>query len=170
MEGHVLSYYSTHLQISSPVTWIFLPKFSDKLSYLLPRFLFSSVQSLSCVQSLWPRGLQHARPPCLLPTPGACSNSCLSSWWCHPAISSSVIPLSSRLQFFSASGSSPSQFFASGGQSIGASASASVLPMIIEDWFPLGWTGSISLQSKGFSRVFSNTTVQNHQFFVTSIV
>ena len=129
-----------------------------------------SVQSLSCVQSLWSRGLQHARPPCLLPTPGACSNSCLSSWWCHPAISSSIIPLSSRLQFFSASGSSLSQFFASGGQSIGASASASVLPMNIEDWFPLGWTGWISLQSKGFSRVFSNTTVQNHQFFVTSIV
>ena len=129
-----------------------------------------SVQSLSCVQSLWSRGLQHARPPCLLPTPGACSNSCLSSWWCHPAISSSIIPLSSRLQFFSASGSSPSQFFASGGQSIGASASASVLPMNIEDWFPLGWTGWISLQSKGFSRVFSNNTVQNHQFFVPSIV
>ena len=129
--------------------------------------LNSSIQSLSCVQSLWlQHGLQHARPPCPLPSPGACSNLCLSSRWCHPAISSSVIPLSSCLQSFSALGSSPmSQFFASGGQSIGASASASVLPMNIEDWFPLGWTDWISLQSKGLSRVLSNITVQKHQFF-----
>ena len=116
--------------------------------------------------SLGPHGLQHARLPCPLPTPGACSNSCPSSQWCHPTNSSSVIPFSSCLQSFPASGSfQMSQFFASGGQSIGASASASVLPMNIKHWFPLGWTGWISLQSKGLSRVFSNTTVQKHQFF-----
>ena len=117
--------------------------------------------------SLWPHGLQHARPPCPSPTPGVCSNSSPSSWWSHPTISSSVIPFS-HLQSFSASGSFPmSQFFASGGQSIGAS--ASVLPMNIQDWFPLGWTGWISLQSKGLSRVFSNTTVHKHQFFGISL-
>ena len=116
--------------------------------------------------SLWPRGLQHARPPCPSPTPRACSNSSLSSQWCHPTISSSVILFSSCLQFFPASGSFPvSQFFESDGQSIGVSASASVFPMNIKDWFPLGLTGWISLQSKGLSRVFSNTTVQKHQFF-----
>ena len=111
-------------------------------------------------------GLQHARPPCPSPTPGVYSNSCPSSWRCHPTISFSVSPFSSCLQFFPASGSLPvSQFFASGGQSIGVSASASVLPMNIQDRFPLGWTGWISLQSKGLSRVFSNTTVRRHQFF-----
>ena len=116
--------------------------------------------------SLWPHGLQHTRLPCPSPTLGACSNSCPLSRWCHPTISSSVIPFSSCLQSFPASESFPvSQFFASGGQSIGVSASASVLPMNIQDWFPLGWTGWISLQSKGLSRVFSNTTVQKHQFF-----
>ena len=116
--------------------------------------------------SLQAHGMQHTRLPCPSPTPGSCSNSCLPSQWCHPTISSSVIPFSSCLQSFPASGSFPmSQFFASGGQSIGASASASVLPMNIQDWFPLGWTGWISLQSKGLSRVFSNTTVQKHQFF-----
>ena len=116
--------------------------------------------------SLWPHGLQHARPPCPSPTPGVYSNSCPSSRWCHPTISSSVIPFSSHLQSFPESGSFPmSQFFASGGQSIGVSASASVLPMNTQDWCPLGWTGWISLQSKGFSRVFFNTTVQKHQFF-----
>ena len=109
---------------------------------------------------------QHARPPCSSPTPGVYSNSCPLSRWCHPTISSSVIPFSSHLQSFPTSGTfQMSQFFASGGQSIGASASASVLPMNIENWFPLGWTGWISLQSKGLSRVFSNTTVQKHQFF-----
>ena len=118
-----------------------------------------SVQSLSCV-SLWPHGLQHARLPCPSPTPGACSNSYPSSQWCHPTISSSIIPFSSLPQSFPASGSFPrSQFFASGGQSIGVSASASVLPMNIQDWFPWRLTGWISLQSKGLSRVFSNTTV-----------
>ena len=110
--------------------------------------------------------LQHARPPCPSPTPGACSNSCPSSRWCHPTISPSVIPFSSSLQSFPASESSPvSQLFASGGQSTGASASASVLLMNIQDWFPLRLTGWISLQSKGLSRVFSNNTVQKHQFF-----
>ena len=103
---------------------------------------------------------------CNTPTSGVDSNSCPLSQWCHPAISSSVIPISSHLQSFPASGSFPmSQFFKSGGQSIGASASATVLPMIIQDWFPLRWTGWISLLSKGLSRVFSNTTVQKHQFF-----
>ena len=116
--------------------------------------------------SLWPHGLEHARLTCPLPTPRACSNSCPLTQWCHPAISSSVIPFSSCFQSFLASWSFPvNQFFASGGQSRGASASASVLPMNIQDWFPLGWTGWISLQSKGLSRVFSNTTVQKHQFF-----
>ena len=129
---------------------------------------FSSVQfSRSGVSnSLWPHEPQHARPPCPSPTPGAYSNSCSSSWWCHPTISSSVAPFFSCLQSFPASGSFPrSQFFTSGGQSIGVSASVSVLPMNIQDWFPFRWTGWISLQSKGLSRVFSNTTVQKHQFF-----
>ena len=131
-------------------------------------FQFSSVQfsRLFVSDSLQSHGLQHARLPCPSPTPGACSNLCALSWWCHPTISSSVIPFSSHLQSFPASGSFPmSQFFASGCQSIGVSASASVLPMNIQDWFPWGWTGLISLQSKELSRVFSNTTVQKHQFF-----
>ena len=115
-------------------------------------------------------GLQHTRPPCPSPTPGACSNSCPLSQWCHPTISSSVVPFSSCLQSFPASGSCPmSQFFTSGGQTMGVSASASVLPMNTPDWFPLGWTGWIFLQSKGLSRVFSNTTVQKHQFFGTQL-
>ena len=129
---------------------------------------FSSFQfSRSVVSdSLQPNGLQHARSPCPSPTPRAYSNSCPSSWWCHPTISSFVIPLSSCLQSFPASGSfQMSQFFTSGGQSIRISALSSVLPMNIQDWFPLGWTGWISLQSKGLSRVFSNITVQKHQFF-----
>ena len=107
---------------------------------------------------------QHARPPCPSPAPGTCSTSCPPNWWCHQTISSSVIPFSSCLQSFPASGSFPmSQFFASCGQSIGAS--ASVLPMNIQGWFPLGLTGIVSLQSKGLSRVFSNITVQSHSFF-----
>ena len=116
--------------------------------------------------SLKPHGLQHTRPPCPSPTPGVYSNSHPLSQWCHPNISSSVVPFSSCPQSFPASGSFPmSQFFASGGQSIGISASASALPMNIQDWSPLGWTGWMSFQSKGLSRVFSNTTVQTHQFF-----
>ena len=110
--------------------------------------------------SLQPHGLQHARPPCPSPTPRVYSNSCPLSRWCHSTISSSVIPFSSRLQSFPSSGSfQMSQFFTSGGQSSGVSASASVLPMNIQDWLPLGWTGCISFQSKELSRVSSNTTV-----------
>ena len=116
--------------------------------------------------SLQPHGLQHTMLPCPSPSPVACSNSCPLSRWCFPTISSSVIPFSSCLQSFPESGSFPmSQFFTSGGQSIGASASVSVLQMNIQDWFLLGLTGLMFLQSKGLSRVFSNTTVQNHQFF-----
>ena len=128
-------------------------------------FQFSSVKSLSCV-CLRPHESQHARPPCPSPSPGVHTNSCALSRRCHPAISSSVIPFSSCLQSFPASGSFPvSQFLALGGQSIGVSASISVLTMNIQDLFPLGWTGWICLQSKELSRVFSNTTVQKHQFF-----
>ena len=120
--------------------------------------------------SLWPHEPQHARPPCPSPTPGVHPNLCALSRWCHPTISSSVIPFSSYPQFFPASGSfQMSQFFSSGGQSIGASASTSVLPMNTQDWSPLGWTGWISLQSKGLSKVFSNTTVQKHQFFCAQL-
>ena len=120
--------------------------------------------------SLWPHGLQHARPPCPPPTTGVYSNSCPLCRWCHPTISSSVVPFSSFLQSFPASGSfQRSHFFASGGQSIGVSSSAAVLPMNIQDWFSLGWTGWIFLLSKKLSRVFSNTTVQKHQFFNTQL-
>ena len=116
--------------------------------------------------SLRPHGLQHESLPCPSSTPGVYSNSCPLRRWCHPTISSSVVPFSFCLQSFPAPGSfQMSQFFVSGGQSIGVSASASVLPMNIQDWLPLGWTGWISLQSKGLSRVFTNTTVQKHQFF-----
>ena len=125
---------------------------------------FSSVAQL-CL-TLRPHESQDTRPLCPSPTPGIYSNSCPLSWWCHPAISSSVIPFFSWPQPLPESGSFPvSQLFAWGGQSIGVSASASVLPMNTEDWSPLGWTGWISLQSKGLSRVFSSTTVQKHQFF-----
>ena len=129
---------------------------------------FTSVQFSHSVvsDSLWPHEVQHARPPCPTATPRAYPNPCPLSWWCHPTISSSVVPFSSCFQSFQASGSFQiSQLFASGGQSIGVSASTSVLPMNTQDWFPLRWTGWISLQSKGLSRVFSNTTVQKHQFF-----
>ena len=133
---------------------------------------FNSVQFSHSVMSdsLWPHELQHARPPCPSPTPAVHPNSCPLSRRCHPAISSSVVPFSSRLQSFPASGSFPmSRLFTSCGQSVGASASASVLPMNIQDWFPLGWTGLISLMSKGLSRVFPNTTVEKHQFFGTQL-
>ena len=138
----------------------------------LSKICMKSYMDLSSVQfshlvvsdSLWPHESQHARPPCPSPTPRVYSNSCPSSWWCHPTISSSVVPFSSCPQSFPTSGSfQTSQFFTSGGQRIGLS--ASMLSMNIQDWFPLGWTGWISLQSKGLSRVFSNTTVQKHQFF-----
>ena len=134
--------------------FFYCPKFNVQFSW--------SVVS----DSLWPHGLQHTRLPCPSPTPGVHSNSCPLSWWCHPTISVSVVPFSSCPQSFPASGSFPvSQFFASGGQSMVVSASASVLPMNIQFWFPLGWTGWISLKSKGLSRVFYNTAVQKHQFF-----
>ena len=129
---------------------------------------FSSVQfSRSVVSdSLRPHESQHTRPPCPSPTPRVHPDSCPSSQWCHPAISSSVVPFSLCPQSLPASGSFPmSQLFAWGGQSTRVSASASVLPMNIQDWSPLGWTGWISLQSKGLSGVFSSTTVQKHQFF-----
>ena len=130
--------------------------------------LFSLVAQL--YPTLQPHESQHARPPCPSPTPGVYSNSCPLSKWCHPAISSSVVPFSSCPQSLPVSGSFPmSQSFTWGGQSIGVSASASVLPMNTEDWSPSGWTGWISLQSKGLSRVFSNTTVQKQQFFSTQL-
>ena len=156
--------------------WWYIEEVLRRLWSLVP-IQFSSVQFSHSVMSdsLQPHGLQHARPPCPSSIPGAYSNSCPVGQWCHPTISSSVIPFFSRLQSFPASGSFPmsqlfasdghSQLFASGGQSIGVSASASVLPMNIQDWFPLGWTGWISLQSMGLSTIFSNTTVQKHQFF-----
>ena len=131
-------------------------------------FVWYSVQFSRSVVSdaLRPHESQHTRPPCPSPTPGAYSNPCSFSRWCHPTISSSVIPFFSCLQSFPASGSFPmSQLFKWGGQSTGVSASASVLPMNTQDWSPLGWTSWISLQSEGLSRVFSNTTVQKHQFF-----
>ena len=133
---------------------------------------FSSVQfSCSVVSdSLQPYKPQHTRPPCPSPTPGVHPKPCPLCQWCHPTISFSVIPFSSCPQSFPASGSFPtSQLFASGGQNIGVLASTSVLPMNTQDWSPLGWTGWISLQSKGLSRVFSNTTVQKHQFFSTQL-
>ena len=136
---------------------------------LLSVTLISFIPQFSCSvvsYSLWPHGLQHIRLPCPSPTPRAYSNSCALSQWCHPTISSSVVPFSSCLQSFPAPGSFPvSQFFASGGQSIRVAASISVLSMKIQDWSPLGWTGRISLHSKGLWRVFSNTTVQKHQSF-----
>ena len=131
------------------------------LNFLTVQFSCSVVSD-----SLQPHGLQHTRPPFSSPIPRASSNSCPLSQWCHPTVSSSVVPFSSHLQSFPASRSFPmSQFFTSGGRSIRVSASASVLPMNIQDWFPLGWTGWISLRSKGLLRVFSSTTVQKHQFF-----
>ena len=137
-------------------------------------WLYQEERSLSSVQfsrsvvsdPLWPHESQHARPPCPSPSPGVYPNPCPSSRWCHPAISSSVIPFSSCPQSFPVLGSFPmSQLLTWGGQSIRVSASTSVLPMNTQDWSPLGWTSWIFLQSKGLSRVFSNTTVQKHQFF-----
>ena len=161
------------------IVWKLLKTLKIELSFDLATPLLSIYPEKTVIQkgsvefslfvmsnSLGPHGLQHARPPCPSPTPGVFSNSCLLNQWCHPTISSSVIPFSSRLQSFPASGSfQMSQFFPSGGQSIGVSASAPVLPMNIQDWFPLGLTVWITLQCKGVLRVFSNTTVQKHQFF-----
>ena len=138
------------------------------INFFLWWVLVKSIQfSRSVVSdSLWPHKPQHAKLPCPSPTPGVHPNPCPLSWWCHPAISSSVVPFSSFPQSIPASGSFPvSQLFVWGGQSTGVSASAAVLPMNTQDWSPLGWTGWISLQSKRLSRVFSNTTVQKLQFF-----
>ena len=158
-----------HGEKGTLLNWWFKGKLIQPLWKTVWRFLkklkLPSIQINHSVvsDSLWPYRLQHARPPCPSPTPRACLNSCPSSWWCHTTISSSVVPFSSCLQSFPASGSFPvSQFLASGGQSIGAS--ASVLPMNIQYWFPLGFTGWIFLQSQGLSKV-SNTTVRKHQFF-----
>ena len=134
----------------------------SKYYYIISVQFSRSVMS----DSLRPHESQHARSPCPSPTPRVHSNSCPLSRWCHPAISSSVVPFSSCPQSLPVSGSFPmSQLFAWGGQSTGVSASTSVLPMNTQDWFPLGWTGWIPLPSKGLTRVFSNTTVQKHQFF-----
>ena len=139
-------------------------KYSLLISYSL--YQFSSVQSLSHVQLFATPWIAAHQPPCPSPAPRVNSNSCPLSRWCHPAISFSVVPFSPYPQSLPASGSFPmSQLFARGGQSIGVSASASVLPMNTQDWSPLGWTGWISLQSRGISSVFSNTTVQKHQIF-----
>ena len=146
--------------------------FAESWTWLRNFNYYYSVQFSRSVTSgsLRPHEPQHTRPPCPSPAPGAYPNSCPLSRWCHPTILSSVVPFSSCPQSFPASGSfQMSQFFPSGGQSIGVWASASVFPMNIQDWFPLGWTGWISLQSKWFSRVFSNTTVQKHQFFCTQL-
>ena len=142
-----------------------LPLPSNQYSFSLFKI---SVQFSHLVMSdsLQPHEPQYARPPCPSPTPRVYPNSCPLSQWCHPTFSSSVVPFSSCPQSFPASGSFPmSQLFTSSGQSIGVAASTSVLPMNAHDWSPLGWTGWISLQSKGLSRVFSNTTVQKHQCF-----
>ena len=141
-------------------------------SELSVSWVSQSVQfSLSVVSNLLqPYELQHARPPCPLPTPRVHTNPCPLSWCCHLTISCSVVPFSSCLQSFPAWGCfQMSQLFASGDQNIGVSASTSVLPMNTQNWFPLGWTGWISLQSKGPSRIFSNTTVQKHQFFCAQL-
>ena len=133
---------------------------------IFPHFRFSSVQLLSRVWLFVTPWTAAHQASLSIRTPGVYSDSSPSSWWCHPTISSSVFPFSSRLQSLPASGSFPvSQFFTSGSQSIGVSASASVLSMNIQDWIPFGWSGWISLQSKGLSKVLSNTTIQNHQFF-----
>ena len=185
--------HQDELEVTLPqVTWdeqaVFCPLLPPSLDFFLsglvtpvfacphPGSLTTSFISFSSVwfscsvmsDSLWPHGLQLTRPPCPSPTPGVYPNSCPLSRWCHPTISSSVVPFSSCLQCFPASGSFPmSQVFVSGGLSIGVS--ASVPPMNIQDWSPLGWTGWLSLLSKGLSRVFSNTTVQKHQFFSTHL-
>ena len=148
--------------------WSAHVQFSDWLVLRSQDIIIPSVQfSRSVVSdSSWPYELRHARPLCPSPTARVHPNPCPLSQWCHPTISSSVIPFSSCPQSFPASGSfQMSQLFPSGGQSIGLSASVSVLPMNIQGWLPLGWTGWVSLQSKGLSRVFSTTTVQKHQFF-----
>ena len=150
-----------HKQIVNERKYLLI-QLSQLLNELSQHYFTDIMAETYLSDSLWPHGLEHTRPS----SPGVYSNSRPLSQWCHLTISSSVVPFSSQLQSFPASGSFPmSQFFASGGQSTGVSALASVLPKNIQDSFPLGWTGWISLQTKGLSRVFSNTTVQKHQFF-----
>ena len=178
--GHNLATFTSLLQAALGQKTLPFPSYWKEQPSMLDIFiLYFSIATITSLHiilllfscsvmsdSLWPYGLQHSRLPCSSPTPGAYSNSCPLSWWCHPTVSFSAIPFSSCLQSFLASGSFPMRwFFESGGQSIEGSASASILPINIQDWFLLGWTGWISLQSKGFSRVFSNTTVQKHQCF-----
>ena len=172
----ILNFYNTgeyqflYLK-KSPGNWT-IPVFSSIVCKCVVNCVEISIQ-FSCSimsDSLPPHGLQHARPPCPSPAPRVYPNPCPLSRWCHRTISSPVVPFSSHLQSFPPSGSFPmSQLFTSGGQSIGVSASAAVLPMRIQDWFPLEWTGWISLHSKRLSSVSSNTTVQKHQFFGTQL-
>ena len=174
LQGQVLEseYHSLNLNTTVYQQWEIIC-----LSFLILKMCIvttsaSSVQFSCSVMSdsLWPHELQHIRSPCPSPAPRVHPNPCPLSQWCHPTISSSVVPFSSCPQSFPASGSfQMNQLFTSGGQSTGVSASASVLPMNTQDWSPLGWTGWISLQSKGLSRVFSNTTVQKHHFFSTQL-
>ena len=172
-KDYLFSLHWIVLALLSKIGWLRISGlFLDfKILYNLLYLSFISLVYMSWVQSLsrvwlWLREPQHARPPCPSPTPGGHPNPCPSSWWCHPTISSSVVPFSSCPQSFPASGCfQVSQLFASGGQSIRVSASTSALTMNTRDWSPLGWTCWISLQSKGLSRVFSNTIVQKHQFF-----
>ena len=160
MRKHKTLYFTSRLNRGRPISCSFYALFNN----------VRSVQSLSHVRVLQPHALQHARLPCPSPAPRVYSNSCPFSQWCHPTFSCFVVLFFSCLQSSPASGSfQMSQLFTSGGQSIGVSASASVLPVNTQDWSPLGWTGWISLQSKGLSRVFSNTAVQKHQFFSTQL-
>ena len=179
-----LSYWIKHKFYSFIHTFIIFWSIVDTFIFLCVQFDALEHKQISVIpwyhlvqfscsvmsDSLWPHGLQHARLPCPLPTPGAYSNSCPLSWWCHLTIFPSVVPFSSYLQSFPASGSFPvSQVFVSGGQRIGVSASSSIFLMNIQDWFPLKLTSLTSFQSKGLSRVFSNTTTQKHQFFSTQL-
>ena len=161
IDSHRRQICCLYIQLSNWVTLLYRRNQHHIVNQVSVQFSLSVIS-----HSLWPHGLQHARPPCPSPTSRAYSNSCPSSQGCHPTISSSVVPFSSCLQSFPASGSFQlSQFFTSGGQSSGVSGLASVLPMNIQNWFPLGLTVWISLLSKGLSRVFPNTTVQKHQSF-----
>ena len=171
-QGPTVQWYQGICSISLCYPWPlpYEPRYFNALFWCMSSTSHSKVQSVQfshsvVFNSLWSHELQHAKLPCTSPTPRVCSHSCPLSRWCHPTISSSVVPFS-YLQCFPASGSFPiSQLFTSDGQSIGISASASDLAMNIQDWFPLELTGWISLQSKGLSEVFSKTTVQKHQLF-----
>ena len=166
---HSTHHISEQLSLSDSVNQFWVVE-AQRYIFYFGILQFSSVQSLSRVWLFATPWTAHAGPPCPSPTPGVRPNPWPLSRWCHPTISSSVVPFSSCPQFFPASGSfQMSQLFTLGGQSIGVSASTSVPPMNTQDWSPLGWTGWISLQSKGLSRVFSSTTVQKHQFFCAQL-